>query len=74
MIEYIDCGLSKHYLTKLIEEEKKERIQIVSNMVQSIRLKDKGVHEYGKYQLSIEDDKIQIVTPKKVYIKLLAVH
>ncbi len=74
MIEYINGGLSKHDLTKLIETEKKERIQIVSAMVQNIRLQDKGVHKYGQYMLSIEDDKIQIVTPGKVYVKLLRVH
>lgn len=74
MIEYINGGLSRHSLTKMIEEEKKERIRIVSNMIQSIQMNDKGVHEYGKYMLSIEDDKIQIVTPKKVYVKIISIH
>lgn len=74
MIEYINGGLSRHSLTKLIEEEQKERIRIVSNMIQSIQMNDEGVHEYGKYMLSIEDDKIQVVTPKKVYVKILAIH
>lgn len=74
MIEHIYSPLSRHVLTKLIEEEKRERIQIVSNMVDNIRWNEKGVHEYGKYLLAIEDDKIQIVTPKTVYIKLLYIH
>ena len=74
MIEYIDYPLSRHFLTKLIEEEKRERIQIVSNMVKDIRLNNKGVYEYGRYMISIEYDKIQIVTPEKVYIKLMLLH
>ena len=74
MIEYINGGLSRHFLTKIILEEKKKRIQIVSDMVQNIRLNDLGVHEYEGYILSIENDKIQIVTPKKIYVKLLNLH
>ena len=74
MIEYIDYPLSRHYLTKIIKEEQKERIQIVSQIVQCLRLNDIGVYEYGQYMLSIEDNEIQIVTPEKVYVKLLAVH
>ena len=74
MIEYFDYPLSRHYLTKMIKEEQKERIQIVSQMVNAIKLKELGVHEFGKYMLSIENDKIQIVTPEKIYVKLLAVH
>lgn len=74
MIEYINGGLSRHSLTKMIQEEKKERIQIVSQMVQCLKLKELGVHEFGQYMLSIENNKIQIVTPDKVYVKLLTVH
>lgn len=74
MIEYIDYPLSRHYLTKIIKEEQKERIQIVNQIVNAIKLKELGVHEFGKYMLSIENDKIQIVTPEKIYVKLLAVH
>lgn len=74
MIKYIDCGLSRHFLTKIIDEEKRERIRIVSDIVNSIRLNDIGVHEYGKYMLAIEKDKITIVTPKQVYIKRLMLH
>ena len=53
MIEYIDYPLSRHYLTKMIQEEKKERIQIVSQIVQCLKLKELGVHEFGQYMLSI---------------------
>ena len=74
MIEYIDYPLSRHYLTKIINEEQKERIQIVSQIVHAIRSNKKGVYEFGKYQLAMEQDKIQIVTPEKIYVKLLAVH
>lgn len=74
MIEYIDYPLSRHYLTKIINEEQKERIQIVSQIVHAIRSNELGIHEFGKYMLSIEQDKIQIVTPEKVYVKILAVH
>lgn len=74
MIEYIEGGISRHYLTKIIKEEQKERIQIVSQIVNAIRSNELGVHEFGKYMLSIEKDKIQIVTPEKVYVKILAVH
>ena len=74
MIEYIDYPLSRHFLTKLIEEEKRERIKIVSQIINSIRLKEKGTHEYGNYLWSIEDEEIQLVTPNKIYIKKLLIH
>ena len=74
MIEYIDYPLSRHYLTKIINEEQKERIQIVNQIVNAIKVKELGVHEFGKYILAIEQDKIQIVTPKKIYVKFLVVH
>lgn len=74
MIEYIDYPLSRHYLTKMIQEEKKTRIQIVSQIVHAIRSNELGVYEFGKYMLSIENDKIQLVTPEKIYIKLLTIH
>lgn len=74
MLKYIEGGISRHYLTKIIKEEQKERIQIVSRIVHTIRSNELGVYEFGEYMLSIEKDKIQIVTPQKVYVKLLAVH
>lgn len=74
MVEYIKGGISRHYLTKIIKEEQKERIQIVSKIVNAIRSNKLGVYEFGKYMLSIEKDKIQIVTPEKIYIKTLLVH
>lgn len=74
MVDYIKGGISRHYLTKIIKEEQKERIKIVNKIVQCLKLKEFGVHEFGKYMLSIENDKIQIVTPEKIYVKLLAVH
>lgn len=74
MIEYIKGGISRHYLTKIIKEEQKERIQIVSQIVNAIKVKELGVYEFGKYMLSIENDKIQIITPEKIYVKLLTIH
>lgn len=74
MIEYIECGISRHYLTKIIKEEQQERIQIVSQIVHAIRSNELGIYEFGKYMLSIEDSEIQIITPEKIYIKLLTIH
>ena len=56
MIEYIDYPLSRHYLTKMIQEEKKERIQIVSQMVQCLKLKELGVHEFEQYMLKKREE------------------
>lgn len=59
MIEYIDYPLSRHFLAKLIDEEKRERIKIVSQIINSIRLKEKGTYEYGNYLWTIEDEEIK---------------
>lgn len=74
MIKYVDCPLSRHYITKMIQEEQKKRIQIVNQIVFAIRSNKLGVYEFGKYMLSIEKNEIQIITPEKIYIKLLTIH
>ena len=73
MIEYI-TAINRRVLTKIIEENKKERFQIVTDMLNCIELGCMGVHEYGRYILAVERDKIQLVTPDKVYIKTLLIH
>ena len=72
MIEYINA-INRRVLTKIIEK-KKERHEIVMDMLACIELKDIGIHEYGRYLLAIEPDKIQLVTPDKIYIKTTNIH
>ncbi|HAU87484.1 MAG TPA: hypothetical protein DCW90_18960 [Lachnospiraceae bacterium] len=73
MIEYI-TAINRRVLTKIIEENKRERFQIVTDMLNCIESGCIGVYEYGRYMLSVEHDKIQLVTPDKVYVKMLLVH
>ena len=73
MIEYITT-INRRVLTKIIEENKRERFQIVTDMLNCIESGCIGVYEYGRYMLSVEHDKIQLVTPDKVYVKMLLVH
>lgn len=72
MIEYINA-INRRVLTKIIEK-KRERHEIVTEMLACIELNDIGIHEYGHYMLAIESDKIQLVTPDKLYIKTLRIH
>lgn len=72
MIEYI-TAINRRFLTSVIEKTR-ERFQIVTEMLNCIELGCMGVHEYGRYILAIERDKIQLVTPDKVYIKTLLIH
>jgi len=72
MIEYVD-RLNRRFLTGEIEKSK-ERFTIVTEMLACIELNDTGIHEYGCYMLAIESDKIQLVTPNKIYIKPLCLH
>ena len=72
MIEYI-TAINRRVLTKIIEK-KRERHEIVTDMLACIELKDIGIHEYGQYMLAIESDKIQLVAPDKLYIKNLYIH
>lgn len=74
MVEYIDCPVGKRFLTKVIEEEKRKRFQIVTDMIAQLEVKEIGVHEYERYILSIKQDEIQLVTPDKIYIKKLLIH
>lgn len=73
MVEYIH-SINRRVLTNIIEEKKRERYEIVTDMLYCIDLKIIGIHEYGQYLLSIEDDKITLVTPAKIYTKTLFVH
>ena len=73
MIEYITT-INRRVLTKIIEENKRERFRIVTDMLNCIESGCIGVYEYGRYMLSVEHDKIQLVTPDKVYVKMLFVH
>lgn len=73
MVEYIH-SINRRVLTKIIEEKKRERYEIVTEMLGCIELNDTGIHEYGCYMLAIESDKIQLVTPNKIYIKPLCLH
>ena len=72
MIEYI-TAINRRFLTSVIEKTR-ERFQIVTEMLNCIELGCMGVHEYGRYILAVERDKIQLVTPDKVYIKTLLIH
>lgn len=72
MIEYI-TAINRRFLTSVIEKTR-ERFQIVTEMLNCIELGCMGIHEYGRYILAIERDKIQLVTPDKVYIKTLLIH
>lgn len=72
MIEYI-TAINRRFLTSVIEKMR-ERFQIVMEMLNCIELGCMGVHEYGRYILAVEHDKIQLVTPDKVYIKTLLIH
>ena len=72
MVEYMH-SINRRVLTKIIEK-KRERHEIVTDMLACIELKDIGIHEYGHYMLAIESDKIQLVTPDKLYIKTIHIH
>lgn len=72
MIEYI-TAINRRFLTSVIEKTR-ERFQIVTDMLNCIELGCMGIHEYGRYILAVERDKIQLVTPDKVYIKTLLIH
>lgn len=73
MLEYIH-SINRRVLTKIIKEKKRERYEIITDMLYCIDLKIIGVHEYGQYLLSIEDDKITLVTPVKIYTKTTLIH
>lgn len=72
MIEYI-TAINRRFLTSVIEKTR-ERFQIVTDMLKCIELGCMGIHEYGRYILAVERDKIQLITPDKVYIKTLLIH
>lgn len=68
MIEYI-TAINRRVLTKIIEENKRERFQIVTDMLNCIELGCMGVHEYVRYILAVEHDKIQLVTLTRYTLK-----